>query len=226
MSIKPISAADTRRASKHQVPGWARGVWKRLRIRLDGEVERRTRIIWIQTPLLFADIRSPAPSDSAREAEGFAGHLEIRGQIFSWQRPIDLHPPRDPGDEGAMFRDGDDMIEVGIHANYVEDWKLIGTPAEHLAMTRGAYAICSEGVTWPGDEPLEVAVVSDGHVIHAWRGPGGSGLAYHLLNRDTDTLKPRYTLGAERKETGRGGWRIWSTDMNRRQVEALGDLLD
>jgi len=220
-----LSKSDRKRADRLAVPHWGRGVWKRLRIRVDGAVERTTRIVWIQTPLLFADIRVPGTRDTEGVPEGFAGHLEVRGQIFSWQRPIDLHPPKDPGDEGAMFRDGDDMIEAGIHANYVEDWRLVGRPEPHLAMTRGPVTLTADGIAWPAEGPLELVVACDGHVIHAWRGAAGAGLAYALHNAETDTLRPKLSAGAVRDGDAPGDWRIWSSSMDGLAVEALADLL-
>ena len=226
MNIKPLSKALQKRLERHQVPGWARGVWKRTRLRLDGDgVRGGTRIIWVQTPILFADIRSPAPKDTDGEAEGFSGHLVVTGMVCSWQRPIDLQPPREPGDEGAMFRDGDVMLEAGIHANYIEDWNLVGQPEPHLAMSRGRFDVTRDGIVWAHDEPLEIVVACDGHVIHAWRGQEGAGLAYYLHNRDTDTLRPRHAVGVPVDDHASGIWSVWSTDMRETGVMALADML-
>ncbi len=222
--VKPISSALQKRLERHQVPDWARGVWKRTRLRLDGDgVRGGTRIFWVQTPILFADIRVPAPRDTVSRAEGFAGHLVVSGMVCSWQRPIDLHP-KGSGDEGAMFRDGDVMLETGIHANYVEDWKLVGSGEPHLAMSRGRFDVTREGITWAEDEPLEVIVACDGHLIHAWRDGGDAGLAYFHHNPATDTLKPKLSAGAAPgPETGRE-WRLWSSSMDEASVSALADM--
>ncbi len=226
MNIKPLSKALQKRLERHQVPGWARGVWKRTRLRLDGDgIRGGTRVIWVQTPILFADIRSPQPSDSDGAEEGFAGHLVVRGMVCSWQRPIDLHSPREPGDEGAMFRDGDVMLEAGIHDNYVEDWKLIGQPEQHLAMSRGRFDVTRDGIAWDENAPLEVVVASDGHVIHAWRGEGGAGLAYYLYNPATDTLRPRHAVGVPVSGLAGGSWQVWSTDMKESGALALAEML-
>jgi len=227
MTHRPLNKSDEKRAAKQAVPAWARGVWKRTRLRHEDGIERSTRVIWVQTLLLYADIRVPGPKDEEGREEGFSGHLEVRGQICSWQRPIDLHPVGEHGDEGAMFRVGDDMLEAGIHANYVEDWKLIGAPDPHLAMTRGAACkLTAAGLSWPAGEPLEIVVACDGHIIHAWRQVGGDGLCYHVLNPQTDALRPRYTVGTPRDVAAGGSWRVWSTSMDERGVAALCEMLD
>jgi hypothetical protein len=225
MTLRMLNKNERRLADRLAVPDWGRGAWKRLRIRLDGEVERTTRIVWVQTPLLFADIRVPGPRDTGGQAEGFAGHLVVRGQVFSWQRPIDLQPPKDPGDEGAMFRDGDAMVEAGIHANYVEDWKLVGAAEPHLAMSRGHFEITRDGILWDDAGPLEIAVACGGHVIHAWRDDAGAGLAYFAHNPQTDTLKPKLRAGAQDRAESGEPWRLWSTTMDEASAEALADML-
>ena len=226
MNIKPLSTTLQKRLERHQVPDWARGVWKRTRLRLDGDgVRGGTRVIWVQTPILFADIRVPAPKDKTGETEGFSGHLEVSGMVCSWQRPIDLQPPREAGDEGAMFRDGDVMLEAGIHDNYIEDWKLVGQPEQHLAMSRGRFDVTRDGIVWAQNEPLEVVVACDGHVIHAWRGQEGAGLAYFHHNPATDTLKPKLQAGASDLGESAQPWRLWSTSMGTASAAALADML-
>jgi hypothetical protein len=107
-----------------------------------GLVDDTTQVFWAQTPTLFADVRIPADRlntagktsladyddgellQLARQ-EGFAGSLPMDGQICRWRRAIDYQPIQPWLDEAAMFREGDNLIEIGIHNNYFEDYTLV-----------------------------------------------------------------------------------------------------
>lgn len=125
------------------VPAWAQGVWRRNSMRKEsGLFDDTTQVFWAQTPTLFADVRIPAnrPDTAGRtslaaygddellllaQQQGFAGSLPIDGQICRWQRAIDYQPIQPWLDEAAMFREGDNLIEIGIHNNYFEDYTLV-----------------------------------------------------------------------------------------------------
>lgn len=124
------------------VPAWVQGVWRRNTLRLEsGVADHTTQVYWVQTPTLFADIRIPAgrPDGAGRTSltdysddellrlagqEGFAGSLQVDGQVCRWRRPLDYQPARLTPDEGAMFREGETLSETGIHGNYFEDYTL------------------------------------------------------------------------------------------------------
>lgn len=127
-------------AGMTEVPTWIQGVWRRERVeRGDGSVDRDTRVIWLQTPTLYADIRIPKVRRSPAGQQGFAGWLTVVGQVCTWHRPIDRQPPTRPPDVGTMFRRGRRMIECGVHANYLEDWRLLDDgQGRFLALARGA----------------------------------------------------------------------------------------
>ena len=82
-----------------EVPNWCHGVWQRERLAWPGGEDRAKTVLWIQTPVLFADLRVPPPGQVGEE-QGFAGHLLVSGRICAWQRPLDLKPPSGPGDAG------------------------------------------------------------------------------------------------------------------------------
>jgi hypothetical protein len=42
--------------------------------------------------------------------------------VFSWHRAVDTMPPGLP-DEGEMRWEGDTLVEIGVHADYVEHWR-------------------------------------------------------------------------------------------------------
>jgi hypothetical protein len=172
----------------------------------DGE-DRSTDVLWLQTPTLFADIRIPAGGGSG--SEGFAGHLAVTGQLCRWHRPIDVKPKGGDGDVGVLYRRGSRMIECGVHRNYLEDWRLIGDAARHLGASRGAVRIGEDGIEWPVAGLLEIVVAVDGHLIHAWRGHDGAGIAYGRLD-SAGRCKIEKRAGPATRTAAPGDWLIWS----------------
>jgi hypothetical protein len=105
----------------------------------DGRIDSTTRVLWLQTQSLYADLRVPAGLDCRPEVRGFedldhaelvalaglngfAGTLDFDGAICRWHRELDYRPPGGPADEARAALDGDTLIETGLHADYVEDW--------------------------------------------------------------------------------------------------------
>ncbi len=137
------SVSNQNSKTAEPVPPWAQGLWRRHSMRQEGGlVDDTTQVFWAQTPTLFADVRIPAerPDTAGKTSladydddgllllarqQGFAGSLPIDGQICRWQRAIDYQPTRPWLDEAAMFREGDNLIEIGIHDNYFEDYTLV-----------------------------------------------------------------------------------------------------
>lgn len=87
------------------------GLWRRtLLIDADGSHDTGTDVLWLQGVSAYVDSR------------GFAGELLRDADVFEWRRDIDLLPPEPVPDVGAMRRDGDTLVETGVHADYVEHW--------------------------------------------------------------------------------------------------------
>ncbi len=113
----------------NSVPPAYLGVWQRTLLTTAGGVhDADTRVYWLQTDHLFADLRIPAPAphlpaELARQA-GFAGVTEIRGDICQWHRAIDFQPPSGRDDIGRMqFQRPDYLIEDGLDDSYHEVWE-------------------------------------------------------------------------------------------------------
>jgi hypothetical protein len=88
-----------------------RGLWRRtLLIGSDGSHDTGTGVAWLQGITAYVDTR------------GFAGRLGQHGDVFEWQRLIDIEPPGPYPDAGRMHWDADTLVEVGVHENYVEHW--------------------------------------------------------------------------------------------------------
>lgn len=91
------------------------GLWRRtLLIDTDGSRDTTTQVQWLQGLSAFVDLRGPGA--------GFAGRLSQREDIFEWTRTIDLQPAGPP-DAGRMSWEGDVLVEVGVHADYIEHWQ-------------------------------------------------------------------------------------------------------
>jgi hypothetical protein len=87
------------------------GLWRRtLLIDSDGSHDTSTGVAWLQGITAYVDTR------------GFAGRLGQHGDVFEWQRLIDIAPPGPYPDAGRMRWDADTLVEVGVHENYVEHW--------------------------------------------------------------------------------------------------------
>ena len=88
-----------------------RGMWQRtLLIETDGARDTSTDVAWLQGLTAYADTR------------GFAGRLSQHGDVFEWQRLVDIEPPGPFPDAGRMRWESGALIEEGVHEDYVEHW--------------------------------------------------------------------------------------------------------
>jgi hypothetical protein len=94
------------------------GLWRRtLLINADESRDTGTGVAWLQGITGYVDTR------------GFAGRLGQRGDVFEWQRLIDIEPPGPFPDAGRMRWEAGTLIEAGVHADYVEHWRRADGPA-------------------------------------------------------------------------------------------------
>ena len=207
----------TRLDDRHYVPNWAVGAWRRDLLEWDDGEDRTTRVLWLQTPVLFADIRNPA--DPSIPAEGFAGHLSVTGQTCRWNRPIDIKPKGGDGDVGVVATRGTRMIELGVHRNYLEEWRRVDDGTVHFAASRGAVTI-GPAIGWPATGSLEILVGIGPHLIHAWRGTDGVGLAYGTVSDDGQWTIER-TAGVETRAGSDGPWTLWSASPDQSRAERI-----
>ena len=126
------------------------GRWERLSLSVDdGPTDTSTRVVWLQTALLYGDLRIPADRptfDGCRSLlemddhalhwlatqQGFAGHLESTGDICFWHRHIDFRPPSYLPDAGRMRTAGDRVVETGLFQSYTEVWRRSGPAVDDV----------------------------------------------------------------------------------------------
>ncbi|MEX0809192.1 MAG: hypothetical protein WD044_10740 [Dongiaceae bacterium] len=198
---------DPQHRTALSIPAWAVGAWRRELLEWDDGEDRRTEVLWLQTPILFADIRNPV--DDSKMPEGFAGHLSVTGQTCRWNRPIDVKPKGGDGDIGVVSTRGTRMIELGVHRNYLEEWRRIDEGKTHFAASRGSVQTGNDGVRWPSSGPLEIVVGMGPHLIHAWRSDKGVGVAYGRSAPD-GLWSPERRAGNVERDPAPGPWTIWS----------------
>lgn len=121
------------------VPSRYLGVWQRLSLENVAGLDATSRVYWLQTPLLHADIRIPAERpdfecnrlqeltrsellELARQ-QGFAGVTQVTGDTCQWQRHIDYQPPTGSRDIGHMTFEGERIVEEGLESRYREVWQ-------------------------------------------------------------------------------------------------------
>ncbi len=110
------------------VPDRYLGVWQRTLLRTaDGFEDRNTRVFWLQTESLHADIRIPERPPRTllqRCAQaGFAGVTEVDGDLCRWHRRLDFHPGS-PEDVGRMtFVSAAELHEHALDGSFLEVWK-------------------------------------------------------------------------------------------------------
>ncbi len=129
------------------VPDRYHGVWQRTLLQTPATHDTTTWVRWLQTSLWHGDLRVPPEADRTTVAgragqQGFGGTTLItqpdpaQPEICTWQRQIDLQPPRSTPDAGHMVFESPDVVhETGIHGQYFEVWeRLPGSLGTRIAL--------------------------------------------------------------------------------------------
>ncbi|MFR0690805.1 hypothetical protein ACLUTX_15495 [Enterobacterales bacterium AE_CKDN230030158-1A_HGKHYDSX7] len=136
------------RLNAQAVPSAYLGVWQRtLLTTTAGTHDTSTRVYWLQTERLFADLRIPLPAPETPEAlatqAGFAGLTQITGDICQWHRAIDFQPPNGGEDIGRMhFVNTEKVLEDGLDGSYHEVWERL---PDSLGRNRGTWLSAADG---------------------------------------------------------------------------------
>ena len=135
------------------VPERYLGVWQRtLLTTTRGVHDTSTRVYWLQTARLFADLRIPLPAPgSVRELAiqaGVAGLTEITEpadgpERCQWHRALDFQPPRGSEDIGTMrFEGSERVLEDGLDGSYHEVWERL---PDSLGRNWGEWLVAADG---------------------------------------------------------------------------------
>lgn len=138
--------------------GDIQGHWQRIWLRAPGFEDGTTRVHWMQSGAIYADVRIPMdrPNMSGArcladldpdalsilaEAEGFAGLAVVQNSTCTWARHINWHGETEEIDAGKLsFDESGDLIEDGIYADYAELWtRTDADPDAGLHMVSGDY---------------------------------------------------------------------------------------
>ena len=110
------------------VPEAYHGVWQRTLLRLsDGTEDTTTRVFWLQSAHLHADLRIPDPTpklpfERAAQA-GFAGLTEASLGRCQWHRVIDFHPDSGSDIGNMQFISSEEVHETALDDSYLEIWQ-------------------------------------------------------------------------------------------------------
>ncbi|MEV0466430.1 hypothetical protein AB0I30_32810 [Nocardia tengchongensis] len=198
------------------------GLWQRtLLVDTDGAPDTTTDVRWLQGLTRFVDLRRPMPRPDYSEVrcaaeltgqqrawlrmqDGFAGVLTQSGDVFHWQRRIELQAPGPFPDEGRMSRSGDVLVEIGVHADYFEHWARSEVPdtcwAMDLESPDGDRAIllrAGDRFGWAHLDSAGAVELSLGDVAHGEWVITDSCLPY----REGHLLQPRWKTASETGNT-------------------------
>ncbi len=163
------------------------GHWLRRWIKAPGFEDHTTEVHWMQAGAVYADVRVPlvrplvsgfpslghAPPEhllSLLGAEGFAGHVSLKGNQCTWHRDVNWHGAPDAPDVGHIaFNEKGRMIETGVHADYTELWehlprheykalKFVGGGYAGFEVSNGSQFVLAIGR--PNKAPIKPAVAA------------------------------------------------------------------
>lgn len=203
------------------VPGHYLGVWQRtLLTTTAGQHDSTTRVYWLQTAQLFADLRIPRPMPQTPQQlalqAGFAGITAISGDTCQWHRAIDFQPPSSREDIGRMhFERADYLIEDGLDDSYHEVWERL---PESLGRNWGQWLASADGrqgcLLLAGDYFLFAA--SRSQIL-----PADTSLAELLADGADGAALLDFELSFGRQQHGAQPWQIVLSTLPGRAGQAL-----
>jgi hypothetical protein len=123
-----------------ELPSWLLGVWSREWIERQGVQTSTYTVRYLQTPLLFGDVRVPINRPKLLEAasfadltdgelgilatqRGFIGHTTVENLTSTWHHEVDFQPPNPDADIGRIERVGKGrMYEKAVDSSFTELW--------------------------------------------------------------------------------------------------------
>lgn len=230
-----------------RAPAWLASLWRRTSITLPSSTsDGMATVLWGQTHTLFVDLRIPFDRPEARgrrsfddfstdelrrlaAQKGFAGHVELDGDLCSWIRYIDYRPSNGRPDRAVLRIDGDTLHETGeatsvIGSSYAEVYKREGSADGKMIALRGEAADGNDRQTAPD----RVLVVIGERFLYARERaeplPSAESLADLLSDLGDDRERICACLDCEisyGRTDGSEGWTIASSTLPFREGERL-----
>lgn len=202
------------------------GLWRREGIEINGEWDTDTRVYWLQTGSLYADIRIPPDrpgfdgvstlADCTPEQlrwlagqEGFAGCLHVDGDTCRWERALDYQPPGLPDIGRMRFDAGDALTEEGVLAEYREQWRRVDPGPGRLA------------VMLSGDRPGLLVAVGDWFLAAVGRKTPLKGVSLRDAGANSLNEHLDFELSLGRIRGGGIPWEIVLSTLPYREGEPL-----
>lgn len=213
----------TDRKSIEPVPQRYCGVWRRTLLKTPDVHDADTTVFWLQAMRWHADIRIPARrpdfsgvrtlADCNRaqllwlaQQQGFAGLTQIdatsQPEICRWHRMVDYRPPSATPDAGFMRFEPTQLVETGVHADYLEHWSRLPSSDQGIAVLQRA------------DDQLrqQFLMVAGNHVMHvrerAWSWPPDLPADSDMTQFDDATLRDALDFEISFGTRTAGGWTV------------------
>lgn len=131
------------------------GLWRRRLLETQSVRDARSDVWWLQTGNLYADLRQPPGSRPSKRTspqqlalqQGFAGTLEVQGDVLTWHRWLDFQPPSGVADVGRVHFEDGQLIEEGVLVPYREVWECVAAASQDR-VALALHSECIEGGEW------------------------------------------------------------------------------
>ena len=205
------------------VPEWTLGCFHRRCITFATGVEdTTTRVIWIQSHGLTADLRLPLrrPDLSHRgelaactaeeraelaRGEGFIARTRWDGEQMSWDTQAAFQPYDKWPEPGRLERVGRCLIEWAPSGVYVEDWRLQPGSSGLSVGLELVSETSADGVARPRSGGLVIAG-SHAILLIGRRGPLPAGRAHEILAASPDLWEDAFDAEVAYARQGAAGW--------------------
>ncbi len=207
------------------VPPWTLGCFHRRCITFATGVEdTSTRVIWIQSHGLTADLRLPfvrpdvrargslaacSPGERAELArgEGFVASTSWDGALMHWDAFAAFQPYEKWPEPGRLERVGTCLVEWAPSGVYVEDWRLQPGASGLSVGLQLVSETGPDGVSWPRSGGM---VIAGDHALMlvGRRNPLPEGRVHEILAADPGLWEDAFDCEVAYAQRRNGAWSI------------------
>ncbi len=114
------------------VPEHFIGLWRRRLFETESQCDTTSEVWWLQTGELYADLHLPIAAASERPSrrQGYAGALEVHGDVLTWHSWLDSRSATDIVDLGRVHFEGQSLIGQGARVSHREIWERVAAPSD------------------------------------------------------------------------------------------------